>query len=53
MSEKIQRLDDFLSLLKGVKEVGNGSYMALCSGHHDTKQSLSVKEVDGKILVNC
>ena len=48
---KIQSTDDFLALLKGVKRTGNGQYMALCPGHHDTEQSLSVKEADGKILV--
>lgn len=44
---------DFLALLKGVKRSGNGQYMALCPGHHDTEQSLSVKEADGKILLKC
>lgn len=53
MSEKIQSLDDFLSLLKSVKKMGNGSYMALCPRHNDHEQSLSVKEADGKILVKC
>lgn len=44
---------DFLSLLKGVKSVGKNQWLALCPAHHDTKQSLSVKEADGKILVKC
>lgn len=47
------KMADFLSLLKGVKKVGNGQYMVLCPGHNDREQSLSVKEADGKILVKC
>ena len=53
MSEKTKSLDYFLFLLKSVKKMGNGSYMALCPGHNDREQSLSVKEADGKILVKC
>ena len=44
---------DFLSLLKGVKPIGKDQWLALCTGHHDTKQSLSIKEADGKILLKC
>jgi hypothetical protein len=46
-------ITDFLALLKGVKPGHNGEYMALCPGHHDTQPSLSIKEVDGKILLHC
>jgi DNA primase len=35
---------DFLSQLQGVKNNGNGQYMALCPGHSDHEPSLSVKE---------
>ena len=44
---------DFLSLLKGVKPTGKDQWQALCPGHPDTKPSLSVKKVDGKILLKC
>ena len=53
MSVRIQSLNDFLALLKGVKPGRDGQHLALCPGHHDTKPSLSVKEADGKILVQC
>ena len=44
---------DFLSLLKGVKPTGKGQWQALCPGHPDHEPSLSIKEVDGKILLKC
>lgn len=53
MSDRIQSLDDFLSLLRGVKKMSNGSYMALCPSHNDHEPSLSVKEADSKILLKC
>ncbi len=53
MSARICRLDAFLALLEGVKPQNNGQYLALCPGHPDTNPSLSVKEADDKILVQC
>ena len=53
MSSRIRNYSDFLTILKGVKKARDGQHIALCPGHHDTKPSLSVKEVDGKILVQC
>lgn len=53
MSDRIQSLEDFLALLKGVKHSHSDQYQALCPGHHDTKPSLSVKEANGKILLQC
>jgi hypothetical protein len=53
VSERVKSLDDFLLLLKGVKKMGNGSYMALCPGHNDREQSLSITEADSKVLVKC
>ena len=53
MSTRIRSLNDFLALLRGVKQARDGQYLALCPRHHDTKPSLSVKEADGKILVQC
>jgi hypothetical protein len=43
---------DFLSRLKGVKPNGDNGWLALCPGHDDHEQSLSIKEVAGKILVH-
>lgn len=53
MSRRIRSLNDFLGLLKGVKQAHDGQYLALCPGHRDTKPSLSVKETDGKVLLQC
>lgn len=53
MSAKIYSLDDFLFLLKDVKPGKDGQFMALCPGHDDLNRSLSVKQVNGKILVKC
>ncbi len=47
------KMADFLSLLKGVKPTGKDQWQALCSGHPDHEPSLSIKEVDGKILLKC
>jgi len=46
-------LDNFLGLLKGVKQARDGQFLALCPGHHDTKPSLSIKQADDKILLKC
>jgi len=53
VSDRIRSLNDFLSLLKGVKAGKDGEYQALCPGHNDRQASLSVREADGKILVRC
>lgn len=53
MSAKIRDINDLLSLLKNVKLGRDSEYMALCPSHNDTKQSLSVKEAEGKILLKC
>jgi hypothetical protein len=53
MASKIHSLDDFLALLKGVKAGRDGKYKALCPGHDDHQPSLSVRQADGKILVQC
>ena len=45
-------LTDFLSRLDGRKKCG-GYYMAKCPAHGDEHQSLSIREEDGMILVNC
>ncbi len=53
MSERIHSLDDFLLLLKDVKQSKDGQYEALCPGHNDKNRSLSVKQADDKLLVQC
>ncbi len=50
MNAEPRSLNEFLALLKGVKQLRDGQYIALCPGHHDTKPSLSIKEANGKIL---
>lgn len=46
-------LPEILSHFKGVKRTGNGSYMAICPTHNDRNPSLSIREKDGRILMNC
>jgi len=47
------QIEDFVTHLKGVKKAGAG-YAALCPGHDDTEQSLSINPGnDGRILLNC
>lgn len=49
----MQTIDDFLGLLEKVKPIGKNQWKALCPSHHDIKESLSIKEADGKILLKC
>jgi len=53
MSGKINSLDEFLALLKGVNRVSDKQFMAICPGHNDTNPSLSISERKGKILIHC
>jgi hypothetical protein len=47
-------LDNFLSLLEGVKRTGDGTYLARCPAHQDRSPSLSIREADdGKVLIHC
>lgn len=45
-------LSEFLPLLKGVHGSGR-QYSARCPAHDDKRQSLSVSESGGKIVINC
>lgn len=46
--------DNLLSRLDGLKDRGNGTYLARCPAHDDRNPSLSVKETqDGTLLVKC
>lgn len=53
MSGRIESVEDFLSLLKGVKRTRDNHYLALCPVHNDRTPSLSITELPDKILVNC
>lgn len=39
--------------LDGVRQAGDGRWMAKCPSHPDKNPSLSVREVDGRTLVHC
>lgn len=45
--------DKFLSRLSGVSEKLPGRWTARCPAHEDRSPSLSVAEIDGKVLVRC
>ena len=45
-------LEHIIQKLKGVRRGPNG-YIAKCPAHEDSKQSLSIGESDGKVLLNC
>jgi len=49
----MKTIDDFLGLLDGVKQVRQNQWKALCPGHHDVEPSLSIKQVDDRILLKC
>jgi len=53
VSDRIRSRNDFLLLLKDVKQGKDGQYTALCPGHDDRNRSLSVKQEDDVILLNC
>jgi len=46
------RLHELLPRLSGVRKGGNG-YAAKCPAHKDKRQSLSLAEDSGRILINC
>lgn len=43
---------EILPKLANVRKTSNG-WLALCPSHDDTKQSLSIKDADGKVLIKC
>jgi hypothetical protein len=53
MSERIHRIEDFLTLLKGVKPTSKDHWMAFCPSHDDRHQSLSIALDHDKILAYC
>jgi hypothetical protein len=46
------QIDEILSRLDRVKRGSRGWY-CICPSHHDRNRSLSVREIDGKILIKC
>ena len=48
----MSKLQELLNRLKKVKKCGDG-YQAQCPAHDDKRPSLSLKEVDGKVLMRC
>ena len=46
-------IETLISRLDGVKETGNGKYVARCPAHDDKSPSLAIKECsDGRILIH-
>ena len=46
--------DQLLARLEGVRGTGPGRWLARCTGHQDTRPSLSIRELDdGRILLYC
>lgn len=46
-------VEDFLSRLKKVRQVGPGRWMCECPAHDDRTASLSVRDDGQKTLINC
>lgn len=47
------RIEELISRLENVKSNGRNSYIGICPAHRDKEPSLSIKEVDDRILVHC
>jgi hypothetical protein len=45
--------DTMLSRLDGVRRTGADRWLALCPAHDDKRPSLSVREIDNRVLVHC
>jgi hypothetical protein len=45
--------DQLLDRLEGVKHTGQARWVAKCPAHKDRRASLSVRELDDKVLVHC
>ncbi len=47
-------IETLLSRVDGVRETGQGKYVARCPAHEDKSPSLAIKECsDGKVLLKC
>lgn len=45
--------EDFIARLEKVRKTGDRQWSARCPAHPDKGPSLSIKDSDGKILINC
>jgi hypothetical protein len=45
--------DKVLSRLHKVRKTGDGQWLACCPAHDDKTPSMTVREVDGRLLVHC
>ena len=46
-------IEKILTHLEGVRDNGNGKYLARCPSHKDKSPSLALKEVDDRVLIKC
>lgn len=46
-------ITDLLNRLDGVRSRAHGKWSARCPAHPDKSPSLSIREVDGKVLLHC
>lgn len=46
-------IDNLLSRLDKVKKTGKDSWKACCPAHQSTKQSLAIRDNNGKVLIHC
>ena len=46
-------IDTLISRLDGVKETGNGKYLACCPAHDDRSPSLAITDDEGRVLLHC
>jgi hypothetical protein len=53
MKHKTKTLEDLAAICDKVKYQGKGSFTALCLGHEERNPSMTVSEVDGKLLLYC
>ena len=52
-SELMASFERLLSCLEKVRKTGPDSFMACCPAHADKSASLSIRQIDEKILVHC
>lgn len=46
-------VETLLGRLDGVRQTGPGRWLALCPAHHDRSPSLSIRDVESRVLVHC
>ncbi|HIF50428.1 MAG TPA: DNA primase [Thiotrichaceae bacterium] len=45
--------DKLIHVLNGVRETGEGRWLACCPAHDDRSPSLSMREIDDRLLIHC